>query len=196
MLISRSMFIFWGSTWIYSHDFQLKTLNLSHTGPLSSPSVQPLFETGCFTSCLFKAPLCSDWLASRSCPSADFLNSIWNMWVDNMNPWNKLSNKGYQQTAVARTIWCHHKEEVEITKQLEQVKALAYARIILHTFTSCFGPLTMFNIDIHHHNSMKIIDGICQLMGEAKFLQHTLNLTLLTLSYKLSLLHKREFKSY
>ena len=71
MHISRSIFIFWGSTGISLHDFQLKTPYLSYTGPLCSPSVQPLSETGCFSSCLFKnpllmSPLCSDWSASGS----------------------------------------------------------------------------------------------------------------------------------
>ena len=45
---------------------------LSHTGP----SVQPLFVTDCFSSCLIKAPsqlspLCSDWPLLESCPSRD-----------------------------------------------------------------------------------------------------------------------------
>ena len=69
--MSSSIFIFWSSTGISLHDLQLKTPYLSYTGPLCSPSVQPLSETGRFSSCLFKAPLlmsplCSDWSASGS----------------------------------------------------------------------------------------------------------------------------------
>ena len=72
MQIFRSIFLFWGFTGISLHDLQFKkTPYLSYTDPLCSPSVQPLSETGCFSSCLFKAPLlmsplCSDWPASGS----------------------------------------------------------------------------------------------------------------------------------
>ena len=74
MHIYTSIFLIWGSTGISLHDLQFKkTLYLTHIDPLCSPSVQPLSETGPFSSCLFKAPLlrsplCSDWPALGSCP--------------------------------------------------------------------------------------------------------------------------------
>ena len=62
MDISISIFLF---CMIYS-----STLYLYYTGSLFIPTVHPLLF------CLFKtplsmSPLCSDWLVSRSCPSAD-----------------------------------------------------------------------------------------------------------------------------
>ena len=60
----------------------LKTPYLSYTGPLCSPSVQPLSVIGRCSSCLFKAPppmspLCSDWPALGSHPS----ETPWNEWT-------------------------------------------------------------------------------------------------------------------
>lgn len=81
MHISRSIFfLFWGFTGISLHDSQFKnSLFILHWS-----FMQPLSSTVClkqvFFSCyLFKAILlmiiCSDWLASRSCISAEALST-------------------------------------------------------------------------------------------------------------------------
>ena len=75
MQFSRSIFVFYASTWISLHD--IKFIKFINTDPLCSLSVQALSETGRFSSCLFKAPilmspLCSDWLVPGNCSSAHF----------------------------------------------------------------------------------------------------------------------------
>jgi len=66
MHISRSMFIFWGSTGISFHDLQFKKLLIY--------LIPALYAAPQFNLCLKQAVfrLCCDWPASRNCVTADF----------------------------------------------------------------------------------------------------------------------------
>ena len=83
------------------------------------------------------------------------LNPIWNIWVDNVNqPWNNLSNKGHQQTAVW-DVRRHHERETEVTlqtKRSDQTEAFDSQEAFYTCFTSGF----LTNMYSWHDNHIKI----------------------------------------
>ena len=128
---------------LWNISWNLKTTPyLTHTDPVYSPSVQPLSETGCFSSCLFKAHsvligqsleatvhrqtmqqttiVGFHYFFSFFTRHARYLyiclcwNLMWNMRADNANSTCKTTNYYY------------YYELLQLTKHSEQIEALAF----------------------------------------------------------------------